>query len=145
MAQFRIIKTVDFGNFTIGDKNYGPACPSCKVPINNYAPKVGDIIEGVLETKTFSVNGPQTVTGVSFPIRTNGNQSTTAQISDQFISQDHLELVAEAAPEIPQTPGQPVSDSPKGAVACWICENKIIPVILVILALVVLFLYLNKE
>lgn len=51
MAKFKIIKTVDFGPYTITGKS---GLQSDKVPLNNYAPKIEDIIDGILETKPIS-------------------------------------------------------------------------------------------
>lgn len=86
--KYKVTKTIDFGSATIGDANYGPNCKSCTVPINNYAPKVGDVLEGSLVQIT--QGGPK---GLIYKIRTNGAASTQGQSSDQFITEDKLEEV----------------------------------------------------
>lgn len=157
MAQYKITKQVDFGNFTIGDKNYGPACPSCMVPINNYAPKIGDVIEGTLETKPISDGNGHivTMTGITWPIRTNGSASTTGQTSIQFISQDHFQPVVVPGdgggngdqpnpnPIDPNVPTNNTESQPKET-GCWMCENKI-PILIGILLLVGLFFAFNND
>lgn len=139
MSKYQITKPVDFGPWTIGDKNYGPGCPSCKVPLNNYAPKVGDTVEGDIITGnyyTFSNNQKHLKTGrgVLFPIYTNGAASTQGQSTIQFITEDHLALVVPPTP--PTEPQEPVQNEPPavedpnnttpyhpGQTACWLCEN----------------------
>lgn len=158
MAKFIITKPVDFGPWTIGDKNYGPACPSCHVPINNYAPKVGQVVEGNIETRNYYwFDGTKKVLktgkGISWEIATNGPASTQAQRSIQFITEDHLQPYEEPStnpqnPEPPTEPEPPVSESSDesmvGKTACWICENWIAVIVFLILAIAI-FTMLNKS
>lgn len=155
MAQYRITKPVDFGNFSIATKDYGPACLSCFAPINDYAPKVGQVIEGVVVTKAISDGNGHTVnkTGIVWPIYTNGQASTTGQISIQFITQDHFQPVAvpgdgggsgDQPHPNPTDPNVPTNETPSQMEnsVCWICENKI-PMLIGILLIVVLIIILK--
>lgn len=156
MAKYKIVKPVNFGNGSIGDKNYGPQCPSCWVPVNTYAPKVGDTIEGIIETVNINNGYGQMVpmTGIVYRIRTNGAASTQFQSSDQLIPQDYLALEIEPqAPVEPSTsnptsPGSSENTTPSknnvGETICWICENRV-PVIIGFFLLVLLVILLNQE
>lgn len=147
MAQYKIIKPVDFGKASIGDKNYGPSCPSCWVPINNYAPKVGQIVEGTLETRGYKdANGVDRIgTGISWVIATNGSASTQGQRSIQFITEDHLQAytapTVDPQPSVPSNPAQENSSSQEQVKdgSCWVCEHKI-GLLLIAAAIVVLFI-----
>lgn len=158
MAQYKITKPINWGPYTIGDKNYGPQCPSCKVPINNYAPQVGQIVEGDLENATYYVyyNNQKHLTtgaGIRFPIYTNGAASTQAQSTIQFIPQDHIEPYTPPAPPVdPELPVQnepPIStpDKPEnevGKTVCFLCENRG-PVVVGLFLLVLLVVLLNQS
>lgn len=159
MSQYKIVKPVDFGPWTIGDKNYGPQCPSCKVPLNNYAPRVNDTVEGDIQAGSYYVflNGQKqlrTGRGIFFPINTNGQASTQAQSTIQFITEDHLALVLPSTPPVepepqPEPSNLPVSENPTdpkpvsqvGQTACWICENAkpILIGLLIFVGIVILF------
>lgn len=92
--KYQVTKQIDFGPYTI----LGPSgSPADYVPLNNYAPKVGDILEGTLVTQPVNDgNGhTTTLTGLVYPIMTNGAQSTTGQTSIQFIPQDYLQVYVE--------------------------------------------------
>lgn len=159
MAKYKIVKPVDFGPWTIGDKNYGPSCPSCQVPINNYAPKEGDIVEGTIVTRNYYVfydnkKSLKTGRGISWPIATNGAASMQGQKSDQFITEDHLELYVE--PAIAEDPNpsnpllqDPITDNPSTPMelmddSCWICRHKTL-IIVAILILAILIISSNNE
>lgn len=159
MSTYKIVTPVDFGPWTIGDHNYGPNCPSCKVPLNNYAPKVNDTVEGEIITGNYYTysNGQKhlnTGRGILFPINTNGSASTQAQSTIQFITEDHLALVlppVEPEPQLePSNP--PASHGPSnpekpyniGQTVCWICENRV-PVLVGLLLLIGLVLLINQD
>lgn len=155
MSQYKITKPVDFGPWTIGDKNYGPQCPSCKVPMNNYAPRVGDTIEGEMETATYyqyynNQKHLKTGNGVRFVIATNGQASTQGQYTVQFITDDHLELVQPVVepepsnPSVSENPTNPKSVSQVGQTACWICENTK-PILIGLLIFVGLTVIFSKD
>lgn len=162
MSKYTITKPVDFGPWTIGDKNYGPQCPSCKVPMNNYAPKVGDTIEGEMETASYyqyynNQKHLKTGNGVRFVIATNGAASTQGQYTVQFITEDHLALEIPPTPPIepepqPEPSNPPVSNptDPKpvsqvGQTACWICENAKPILIGLLLFIGIVLLFNTKE
>lgn len=161
MTQFKIVKPINFGPWTIGSKDYGPQCPSCHVPINSYAPKVGDTIEGEIVNGNYYVyinsqKQLRTGKGILFPINTNGAASTQAQSSVQFITEDHLELVPSTPPVEPE-PQEPVSGDPLashspnnpetpynvGQTVCWICENRV-PVLVGLFLLIALIILISK-
>lgn len=158
MAKYKITKPVDFGPWTIGDKNYGPACPSCKVLLNNYAPRVGDIVEGEIQMGNYYVyfnnqKHLRTGRGIFFPINTNGPASTQAQSTIQFITEDHLALEIEpvepepnnpGSPNNPASPTNPETPSNTGQTICWLCENRM-AVIWGILIIVVLAVLIGKD
>lgn len=150
MSKFKITKPVDFGPYTIT----GPTgLQSDKVPLNNYAPKVGQVIEGNIVTMPVNNGNGQTVTrtGIVWPIRTNGNASTQAQTSIQFIPQDYFEPYVEETPQSEEpttiTPGTPENpETPNGGDngSCWICDNVGIIVIVVLLT-ILLFLFFSDS
>ena len=156
MAQFKIVKPIIFGNFTILNQD---GCPSCFVPINDYAPKVGQIIEGEIVTRRVpDGNGGFPIrTGLIWSIMTNRDASTQGQRSIQFIDIDHLQSIQEpgvkdeaidsdsqdnSGDEVESHgPSNPETPFHVGSAACWMCENKV-PVItgvIIIIGLVVIF------
>lgn len=123
MAQYKVVKKVDFGPYTILGKS---GLQSDQVPLNNYAPKVGDIIDGEIGSQ---VRHGMTITGVVFPIATNGSASTTGQMSTQIIPLDDVEAYTPPAPGNDQPQGNPPTPNPEtpGLVEqgkCWFCQNK---------------------
>lgn len=160
MSAYKIVKPVDFGPWTIGDKNYGPQCPSCVVPINNYAPRVGDTVDGEIQTGSYYVyynnqKNLKTGRGIFFPINTNGSASTQAQSTIQFITEDHLALVVQPNPSVepepqPEPSNPPLSENPTkpvsqvGQTACWMCENAK-PILIGLLLFIGIVLLFNKD
>ena len=156
MAQFKVTKPINFGNFTILDKQ---GCQVCHEPINNHAPKVGQIIEGEIVTRRVpDGNGGLPVrTGIIWPIMTNGEASTQGQRSIQFIDVDNLQPVQvpvidnEVANPVPSDdtneeveshgPTNPETPFNTGDAVYWICENKwpVIIGLLILIGLVVIF------
>lgn len=146
MATFEIIKPINWGPWTIADKNFGPDCLSCHAPINNYAPKVGQTIEGNLEVRQYKDANKQLQTGrgVLYEIKTNGPASTQAQTSTQFITEDHLRLTEEPVNPVepPLPPPNPEVVEPNSK-PCWICDN-IGYILIVVLIVVILIGLLNR-
>lgn len=163
MAQFKITKKVDFGPYTITGPTGGQLD---NVPLNNYAPKIGDIIKGDLVTKPINDGNGHTEikTGIVWSIMTNGSASTQGQTSIQFISQDFFEPYPlpdngnagdDNSTPHPIDPANNTDNNPApsnegntsngtGEENCWICENKI-PVLIAILILIGLVFVFNND
>lgn len=95
MAKYKVIKPVSFGPYTIKDKDGYDA------PLQNYAPKVGTIIEGNVESGHLA---GVPVMGIKYPVMTNGVNSNQSQISIQTIPLEYLEEINNSADEPKENP-----------------------------------------
>jgi len=122
MSKYKVIKQVSFGSYTIKDKDGYDA------QLQDYAPKIGDIIEG--EPTSGTLIGVA-VLGIPFEIKTNGDQSTTGQISIQTIPLDYLEVYVEPVNDEPPGPNNP--NTPTGMPGTMQIGTRVTIIVIVVI------------
>lgn len=146
MAKYKVVKQVDFGPYTI----LGPTgLQSDQVPINNYAPKIGDIIEGDIGSQV--IHGV-TISGIVFPIATNGSLSISAQKTVRIVPMDTVEPYVAPMPNphpSTPTPSNPSNPSNNENIPAQengfgvISPNMLINIIIVIVAILIIAIIIS--